>query len=105
MTTDELIEKAAKAIWVTRNGGDSAWAEMAWSELTAPDDWNREALDALDEARAAFAVFEQAQPEWDGWEYEHRDYVIAVFPRPKNVRIEHQRRLIGPWEPVEASDE
>lgn len=51
---DQAVQAAAKAIWTERNAGaDIGWGEMAWAELTAPDDWNQEALDALEEARAA----------------------------------------------------
>lgn len=61
MNREELIEKAAKAIWFANHVGSKiTWGEMAWSELTMPDDWNQEALDALEEARAAFAVFEES---------------------------------------------
>lgn len=61
MTTEHLIEKAAKAIWFARHVGENVeWGEMAWAEHTAPDDWTSGALDALDAARAAWAVFEEA---------------------------------------------
>ncbi len=60
MTTDELIEKAAKAIW----GASGPWTERSQAI------WNQMSDDAQEytrmQARAAFAVFEQAQPEWDG---------------------------------------
>lgn len=66
MNREELIEEAAKAIWIAKNEiTDREWADSAWAELTMPDDWNHEALDALDEARAALAVFEQAHTPTD----------------------------------------
>ena len=116
MTTDELIEKAAEAMAFIgdhdgcferlRDWGAATEEQRQCGDVEEPLSTDSEDAEWWRyRARAAFAVFEQAQAEWDGWEYEHRDYVIAVFPRPKNVRIEHQRRLIGPWVPVEATGE
>ncbi|MDR6868954.1 hypothetical protein J2Y69_003580 [Microbacterium resistens] len=63
---ERLIKETAKAIWIQRNAGDEiGWGEMAWAEITSPDDWSQEALDALEEARAALAVFEEANTPTD----------------------------------------
>lgn len=58
MSDDELIEKAAKAIY------DRQWMDPDWSSVAES---TREGY--REDVRAAFAVFEQAQPEP---EYEYR---------------------------------
>ncbi|MEQ6898993.1 hypothetical protein [Microbacterium sp. KR10-403] len=42
---------------------DAEWGDMAWAELTMPDDWNQEALDAAAEARAALEAARAAREE------------------------------------------
>lgn len=76
---EQMIEEAAKAIWMRRNEIDDAeWGEMAWSELTMPDDWNEEALEAADAARAALTVFGRSSAPTDQDEREAlRDALVA----------------------------
>ena len=81
---EQLIEEAAKAILDVAEMPESVRDERVC-------EWARR------DARAALAVFEKAEAA--DWEY--REQVIAGFPRPKNVRIERQRRRpAGPWEQV-----
>ena len=85
MTTDELIERAAKAIWNQMSDDAQEYTRM--------------------QARAAFAVFEQAQPEPE-WEYECKlddsgwksidD--VTHFQRCRGEG--RRRRKAGPWVPV-----
>lgn len=79
MTDERLIEEAAKAIWIARHAdGDLKWGEVAWSELTTPDDWSEEALEAVEQARAALAVFEAAHAPTDD-EREALDRIIEPY--------------------------
>lgn len=54
--TDAEIEAAARAIWATRYPESRPdIAESTWADMTAPDDWTPEALDIMEEARAALS--------------------------------------------------
>ena len=106
MTTEDrkrdLIEQAAKAIWIAKNEiTDEAWADAAWAELTAPDDWNHEALDAMDEARAALAVFEAAQKPTD----DEREALIRyeAWHEGYAARIDGKSASEGPGHPLARS--
>lgn len=49
--TEDAVERAAKALWLEDNSTDPAWAEMAWSGMTAPDDWSQDAFELAETAR------------------------------------------------------
>lgn len=40
----------AKELWIQQNSDNQEWAEMAWAEMTMPDDWHPDALQLLEES-------------------------------------------------------
>ena len=47
---DKRAGEIAKELWLQQNSDNGDWAEMAWAEMTMPDDWSNHALELLDEA-------------------------------------------------------
>lgn len=47
---DERAVEIAKGLWLEQNRDDHNWAQMAWAEMTSPDDWSTDALLLLEEA-------------------------------------------------------
>lgn len=48
---DRALE-LAKELWLQQNCDEHDWAEMAWAEMTSPDDWSHEVFVLLEEAYA-----------------------------------------------------
>lgn len=46
---DRALE-LAKELWLEQNRDEYDWAEMAWAEMTSPDDWSHEVFVLLEEA-------------------------------------------------------
>lgn len=46
---DRALE-LAKELWLEQNRDEHDWAEMAWAEMTSPDDWSHEVFVLLEEA-------------------------------------------------------
>lgn len=47
---DQRALEIAKELWLQQNCDEHDWAEMAWTEMTSPDDWSREVFVLLEEA-------------------------------------------------------
>jgi hypothetical protein len=60
--TDADTERGAKALWMQENHGSEGWAEMAWAEMTSPDDWSEYAFELSETARTVLTAQAGARP-------------------------------------------
>lgn len=51
--TDKQLEAIAKMLFLA-SVEDKAWGEMAWAEMTMPDDWSQEAFELAEQVREAW---------------------------------------------------
>lgn len=70
-----------------------------------PEDFREERQNHIDLGVALRSLLGEYKRLTAEGEVEYRDFLVAGFPRPKNVCFERQSRFVTGWVPVEGEDQ